>query len=93
MAQFRFARDTIANSLTAAKDVVNSRAELLTHIRRNIVYLHDLIDVDLHIVPPPSGARLVVSPTSLYIVRTPDYGLIGFLDGPLTSEERWSYYV
>ena len=78
MTRFRFARDTIANNFTtAATDVVNSRAELLTHIRRNIVYLHDLIDVDLHIVPPPSGARLVVSPTSLYIVRTADYGVIG----------------
>jgi hypothetical protein len=64
--------------------VVNSRAELLAHIRGNIVYLHDSVDVDLQIIPPPSGgARLVVSPTSLYIVRTPDYGIIGFLDGPL----------
>ena len=90
MARFRFARDTIANSLTTS-GVVNSRAELLALIQRNIVYLHNLVDADLHTIPPPSGgggARLVVSPTSLYIVRTPDYGVIVFLDGPLTSEER-----
>ena len=92
MTRFRFARDTIANNFTtAATDVVNSRAELLAHIQRNIVYLHNLADADLHTIPPPpggGGGRLVVSPTSLYIVRTPDYGIIGFLDGPLTSEER-----
>jgi len=89
MGRFRFARDTIANIFTTS-DVVNSRAELHAHIQRNIVYLHDLAEADLIIVPPPSGsgARLVVSPTRLYIVRTPDYGLIGFLDGPLTSAER-----
>ena len=92
MTRFRFARDAIANNFTtAATDVVNSRAELLAHIQRNIVYLHNLADADLHTIPPPpggGGGRLVVSPTSLYIVRTPDYGIIGFLDGPLTSEER-----
>jgi hypothetical protein len=92
MARFRFARDTIVNSFTtAATDVVNSRAELHAHIQRNIVYLRDLTEPDPLIIPPPpggGGARIVVSPTSLYIVRTPDYGLIGFLDGPLTSEER-----
>jgi hypothetical protein len=87
MAHFRFARDTIANSLTTS-GVVNSRAELLAHIQRNVVYLHDLTEPNLHIIPPPPGARLVVSPTNLYIVRTPDYCIIGFLDGPLTSEER-----
>ena len=97
MARFRFALqwrsyiqgwwDTIANSLTTAtaaatSDVVNSGAELTAHIQCNIVYLHDLAEADLIIVPPPSGsgARLVVSPTSLYIVRTPDYGIIGRRD-------------
>ena len=92
MARFRFARDTIVDSFTTtATDVVNSRAELLAHIQRNIVYLRDLTEPDSLIIPPPpggGGARLVVSPTSLHIVRTPDYGIIGFLDGPLTSEER-----
>ena len=90
MARFRFARDAIGNSLTTS-DVVNSRAELLAHIQPNIVYLRDLTEPNLLIIPPPpggGGARLVVSPTSLHIVRTPDYGIIGFLDGPLTSEER-----
>ena len=89
MARFRFARDTIVDSFTTtATDVVNSRAELLAHIQRNIVYLRDLTKPNLLIIPPPPGARLVGSPTNLYIVRTPDYGIIGFLDGPLTSEER-----
>jgi hypothetical protein len=92
MARFRFARDTIVDSFTTtATDVVNSRAELLAHIQRNIVYLRDLTEPDSLIIPPPpggGGARLAVSPTSLYIVRTPDYGVIVFLDGPLTSEER-----
>ena len=73
MTRFRFARDTIANNFTtAATDVVNSRAELLAHIQRNIVYLHNLADVDLHTIHPPpggGGARLAVCPTSLYIVR------------------------
>ena len=89
MARFRFARDTIANSFTTS-DVVNSRAELLAHIQRNVVYLHGLTDSDLHIIPPPSGdsTRLVVATSSLYLVRAPDYCIIGFLDGPLTSEER-----
>ena len=87
MGRFRFVRDTIANIFTTS-DVVNSRAELLAHIQRNIVYLRDLTEPNLLIIPPPSGARIVVSPTSLYIVRTPDYGVIVFLDGPLTSEER-----
>jgi hypothetical protein len=81
MARFRFARDTIIDSFTtAATDVVNSRAELLADIQRNIVYLRDLTEPNLLIIPPPpggGGARLVVSPTSLYIVRTPDYGIIG----------------
>jgi len=81
MARFRFARDTIVDSFTtAATDVVNSRAELLAHIQRNIVYLRDLTEPDSLIIPPPpggGGARLVVSPTSLYSVRTPDYGIIG----------------
>jgi hypothetical protein len=89
MARFRFARDTIVNNFTtAATDVVNSRAELLPHIQRNIVYLHNLADADPHYPSSPGGARLVVSPTRLYIVRAPDYGIIVFLDGPLTSEER-----
>jgi hypothetical protein len=81
----------IVNSFTtAATDVVNSRAELHAHIQRNIVYLRDLTEPNPLIIPPPpgGGARLVVSPTSLYIVRIPDYGLIGFLEGPLTLEER-----
>jgi len=51
MARFRFARDTIANSLTTS-GVVNSRAELLAHIQRNVVYLHDLTEPNLHIIPP-----------------------------------------
>ena len=92
MTQFRFARDTIANNFTtAATDVVKTRAELVGAIRRNIVYLRDPTEPNLLIIPPPpggGGARLVVSPTSLYIVRTPDYCIIGSLDGPLTSEER-----
>ena len=90
MARFRFDRDAIANSLTTS-DVVNSRTELLAHIQRSIVYLRDLTEPDSLIIPPSpggGGARLIVSPTSLYIVRTPDYGVIVFLDGPLTSEER-----
>ena len=56
MTRFRFARDTIANNFTtAATDVVNSRAELLAHIQRNIVYRHNLADADLHTIPPPPG--------------------------------------
>ena len=91
MARFRFARDTIVDSFTtAATDVVNSRAELLADIQRNIVYLRDLTEPNLLIIPPPpggGGARFVVSAASLY---RPGPGLwhIGFLDGPLTSEER-----
>jgi hypothetical protein len=38
MARFRFARGTLADGYPAT-DVVNSRAELLAHIQRNIVYL------------------------------------------------------
>jgi len=58
MTRFRFARDTIANNFTtAATDVVNSRAELLAHIQRNIVYLHNLADADLHTISPPPAAR------------------------------------
>ena len=76
MTQFRFARDTIANNFTtAATDVVKTRAELVGAIRRNIVYLRDPTEPNLLIIPPPpggGGARLVVSPTSLYIVRTPE---------------------
>jgi len=77
MGRFRFARDTIANIFTTS-DVVNSRAELLAHIQRNIVYLRDLTEPNLLIIPPPPGTRLVVSPTRLYIVRAPDYCIIGF---------------
>jgi hypothetical protein len=58
MARFRFARDTIVNSFTtAATDVVNSRAELHAHIQRNIVYLRDLTEPNLHTIPPPPAAR------------------------------------
>ena len=77
MARVRFARDTIANIFTTS-DVFNSRAELLAHIRRNVVYLRDLTEPNLLIIPPPPGARIVVSPTSLYIVQTPDYALSDF---------------
>ena len=56
MGRFRFVRDTIANIFTTS-DVVNSRAELLAHIQRNIVYLHNLADADLHTIPPPPAAR------------------------------------
>ena len=80
MAQFRFARDAIGNSLTTS-DVVNSRAELLAHIQPNIVYLRDLTEPNLLIIPPPpggGGARLVISPTRLYIVRTPIMALSDF---------------
>ena len=87
MARFRFARGTLPDGYPAT-DVVKTRAELVGAIRRNIVYLRDLTEPNLLIIPPPPGARLVVSPTNLYIVRTPDYCIIGFLDGPLTSEER-----
>ena len=38
MARFRFARGTLPDGYPAT-DVVNSRAELLAHIQRNIVYL------------------------------------------------------
>ena len=71
MARFRFARGTLPEGFTTS-DVVNSRAELLAHIQRNIVYLRDLTEPDSLIIPPPpggGGARLAVSPTSLYIVR------------------------
>ena len=80
MARVRFARDTIANIFTTS-DVVNSRAELLAHIRRNVVYLRDLTEPNLLIIPPPpggGGARLVISPTRLYIVRTPIMALSDF---------------
>ena len=87
MARVRFARDTIANIFTTS-DVVNSRAELLAHIRRNVVYLRDLTEPNLLIIPPPPRrADRCLSDEPLY---RPDPGLciIGFLDGPLTSEER-----
>jgi hypothetical protein len=53
MGRFRFARDTIANIFTTS-DVVNSRAELHAHIQRNIVYLRDLTEPNLLIIPFPS---------------------------------------
>ena len=74
MARFRFARGTLPDGYPAT-DVVKTRAELVGAIRRNIVYLRDLTEPDPLIIPPPpggGGARLVVSPTSLYIVRTPE---------------------
>ena len=73
MARFRFARDTIVNSFTtAAMNVVNSRAELLAHIQRNIVYLRDLTEPNPLIIPPPPGARLVVSPDEPLYRPDPD---------------------
>jgi len=74
MARFRFARGTLPDGYPAT-DVVKTRAELVGAIRRNIVYLRDPTEPNLLIIPPPpggGGARLVVSPTSLYIVRTPE---------------------
>jgi hypothetical protein len=50
MARFRFARDTIANSFMTS-DVVYSRAELLTYIQHNIVYLHQTRLLRLSLLP------------------------------------------
>jgi hypothetical protein len=87
MGRFRFARDTIANIFTTS-DVVNSRAELLAHIQRNIVYLRDLTEPNLLIIPFPSRhAARRLSDAPLYRPG-PGLCIIGFLDGPLTSEER-----
>ena len=74
MTRFRFARDTIANNFTtAATDVVNSRAELLADIQRNIVYLRDLTEPDSLIIPPPPvRAARRLSDEPLY---RPDPGL------------------
>ena len=77
MARFRFARGTLPDGYPAT-DVVKTRAELVGAIRRNIVYLRDLTEPNLLIIPPPPGARLVVSPTNLYIVRTPIMALSDF---------------
>ena len=90
MTRFRFARDAIGNSLRTP-DVVNSRAELLAHIQRNIVYLHDLTEPDLLIIPPPPRRRRRaarrLSDEPLYR-SDPGLCIIGFFDGPLASEER-----
>ena len=61
---------------------ISSAISSTSTIERNRISTSSLLP------PGGGGARLVVSPTSLYVVRTPDYGIIGFLDGPLTSEER-----
>jgi hypothetical protein len=84
MPRFRFARGTLADGFTAT-DVVKTRAELLDCIRRNIVYLRDLTEPDL-IIAPSYGrdARSgVMTMTSTYVVQAKDYGVVGFLDGPL----------
>jgi hypothetical protein len=77
MAQFRFARDAIGNSLTTS-DVVN-RAELLAHIQRNVVYLRDLTEPNLLIIPPPPAAARGSSSLRRASISSgpPDYGIIG----------------
>jgi hypothetical protein len=75
MARFRFARGTLPDGYPAT-DVVKTRAELVGAIQRNIVYLRDLTEPNPLIIPPPPGARLVVSPDEpLY---RPDPGLLHY---------------
>src|SRR6516165_1527907 len=61
MARFRFARGTLPEGFTTS-DVVNSRAELVAHIQRNIVYLRDPTEPNFLIIPPPPAAAARGSP-------------------------------
>ena len=79
MARFRFARDTIVDSFTTtATDVVNSRAELLTYIQHNIVYLRDLTEPNLLIIPPPPAAARAARRLSDEPLYRPDPGLLHY---------------
>jgi hypothetical protein len=84
MARFRFARGTLADGFSAT-DTVESRAELVARIRRNIVYLRDLDEPNL-IIAPSYGrdARSgVITTTLTYVVQAKGYGVVGFLDGQI----------
>jgi hypothetical protein len=83
MPRFRFDRDTLADGFPATV-VVETRAELLASIRRNIVYLRDLTEPDL-LIAPAYGRLVNGVPTaeSRYLVQVTCYGVVGALDGPL----------
>ena len=74
MARFRFARGTLPEGFTTS-DVVNSRAELLAHIQRNIVYLRDRTEPNLLIIPPPPAAARAARRLSDEPLYRPDSGL------------------
>ena len=79
MARFRFARGTLPEGFTTS-DVVNSRAELVAHIQRNIVYLRDPTEPNFLIIPPPPAAAARGSPClrrASISSGPPNYGIIG----------------